>query len=64
MSDEVRQELQQLDQAINEKLGSYAIEKDDDVNDYFDLQVIEENLEDDGGITPKFYPMEEGIDDF
>jgi hypothetical protein len=37
--DEVQQELHALNQAINEKLGSYDEIKADDALDYFDLRL-------------------------
>jgi hypothetical protein len=61
MIDEVKQELQQLNQAITEKLGSYTSDKDESIPDYFNLQVMNDNTEDDESITPNFEPMEEGI---
>jgi hypothetical protein len=60
MTDKVRQELKLFDQAIKEKLGFY---RDDHTPDYFDLQVIENELQEDGDVTPQFDPMEEGIED-
>ena len=61
MTDEVKQELKQLNQAITEKLGDYTSEKDDDIPDYFNLQSTNEDVTDDENVTPSFEPMEESI---
>jgi hypothetical protein len=61
MTDKVHQELQTLDQAITEKLGSY---KDEYTPDYFDLQVIGDDLQDNGDVTLHFDLVEEGREDF
>jgi hypothetical protein len=53
--------LQHLNLAITEKLGAYAVEKDDSIPDCFDLQAMNKNMENNENITPNFVPIEECV---
>ncbi len=61
MIDKEKQELQQLNQAIPEKLANYTTSKDDSIPDYFDLQTIGDAINFNKDITLLFEPVEEGV---